>query len=194
MPVSEFLGRKRGGWRTDLLGLVRYHVCAPMPAISRTAIERVAAKEPRERSYRWCDARNESPRHGLPDSGCTARSGRMMFRAGWLLHSIPLAAAVGLALMAMQAPAVTHEYQTAVLQLLRSSEQEIAQYRASTRSTTRRLCRPLGRRFRNRHPLRGTEVRTRLPPPASQSELRSRDYGRQARRAWMAEIRGTRAR
>jgi len=40
---------------------------------------------------------------------------------------IPLAAALGLALMAMQAPAVTHEYQTALLQLVRSSEQEIAQ-------------------------------------------------------------------
>src|SRR5262245_50352767 len=71
----------------------------------------------------------------------------MMFLAGWLLHSIPLAAALGLALMAMQAPAVTHEYQTALLQLVRSSEQEIAQRRVSTRSTTRRLCRPLGRRF-----------------------------------------------
>ena len=91
----------------------------------------------------------------------------MMFLAGWLLHSIPLAAALGLALMAMQAPAVTHEYQTALLQLVRSSEQEIAQRRASTRSTTRRLCRPLGRRFRNRHLYAEPKVRIRLAPAAS---------------------------
>ena len=42
-----FSGASAVGWRTDLPGLVRYHVCAPMPAISRTAIERVVAKEPR---------------------------------------------------------------------------------------------------------------------------------------------------
>ena len=98
-----FSGASAVGWRTDLPGLVRYHVCAPMPDISRTAIERVVAKEPRERSYRWCGVRNGRLRHGLPDSGCSARSGRMIFLASWLLHSIPLAAALGLALMAMQA-------------------------------------------------------------------------------------------
>jgi hypothetical protein len=47
-----------------------------------------------------------------------------MFLAGWLLHSIRLAAALGLALVAMQAPAVTREYQAALLQLLRSSDQK----------------------------------------------------------------------
>jgi Protein of unknown function (DUF2937) len=55
----------------------------------------------------------------------------MMFLAGWLLHSIRLAVALGLALLAMQAPAVTREYQAALLQLVRSSEQEIAQRKAS---------------------------------------------------------------
>jgi ferredoxin len=70
----------------------------------------------------------------------------------------------------MQAPAVTHEYQTALLQLVRSSEQEIAQGRASTRSTTRRLCPPLGRRFRNRHLYAEPKVRIRLPPAESQAK------------------------
>ncbi len=55
----------------------------------------------------------------------------MMLLAGWLLHSIRLAAALGLALLAMQAPAVTREYQAALLQLVRSSDQEIAQRKAS---------------------------------------------------------------
>jgi hypothetical protein len=55
----------------------------------------------------------------------------MMFLGGWLLHSIRLAAALGLALVAMQAPAVTREYQAALLQLVRSSEEEIAQRKAS---------------------------------------------------------------
>jgi DUF2937 family protein len=54
-----------------------------------------------------------------------------MLLAGWLFHSIRLAAALGLALLAMQAPAVTREYQAALLQLVRSSEQEIAQRKAS---------------------------------------------------------------
>src|SRR4029077_2120394 len=49
----------------------------------------------------------------------------------WLLHSIRLAAALGLALVAMQAPAVTREYQAALLQLVRSSDQEIAQRKTS---------------------------------------------------------------
>src|SRR6266404_5164371 len=121
----------------------------------------------RARACRTGNWTSPGPRYGLPHSGCTARSGRMMFPAGWLLHSIPLAAALGLALMAMQAPAVTHEYQTALLQLVRSSEQEIAQRKASTRSTTRRLCRPRGRRFRNRHLYAEPKVRIRLPPPMS---------------------------
>jgi hypothetical protein len=55
----------------------------------------------------------------------------MMFLAGWLLHSIRLAAALGLALVAMQAPAVTREYQAALLQLVRSSDEEIVQRKAS---------------------------------------------------------------
>ena len=50
-----------------------------------------------------------------------------------LLHSIRLAAALGLALVAMQAPAVTREYQAALLQLVRSSDQEIAQRKTSAR-------------------------------------------------------------
>jgi len=54
-----------------------------------------------------------------------------MFLAGWLFHSIRLAAALGLALVTMQAPAVTREYQAALLQLVRSSDQEIAQRKAS---------------------------------------------------------------
>ena len=51
--------------------------------------------------------------------------------AAWLLHSIRLAAALGMALLAMQAPAITREYQAALLQLVRSSDQEIAQRKAS---------------------------------------------------------------
>jgi hypothetical protein len=54
-----------------------------------------------------------------------------MFLADWLLHSIRLAAALGLALVAMQAPAVTREYQAALLQPVRSSDEEIAQRKAS---------------------------------------------------------------
>jgi hypothetical protein len=38
----------------------------------------------------------------------------MMFLAGWLLRSIRLAAALGLALVAIQAPAATREYQAAL--------------------------------------------------------------------------------
>jgi hypothetical protein len=55
----------------------------------------------------------------------------MMLLAGWLFHSIRLAAALGLGLLAMQAPAVTPEYQAALLQLVRSSDEEIAQRKAS---------------------------------------------------------------
>jgi hypothetical protein len=55
----------------------------------------------------------------------------MMLLARWLLHSIRLAAALGLGLLAMQAPAVTREYQAALLQLVRSSDEEIAQRKAS---------------------------------------------------------------
>ena len=54
-----------------------------------------------------------------------------MILTAWLLHSIRLSAALGMALLAMQAPAVTREYQAALLQLVRSSDQEIAQRRAS---------------------------------------------------------------
>jgi len=54
-----------------------------------------------------------------------------MLLARWLFHSIRLAAALGLALVTMQAPAVTREYQAALLQLVRSSDQEIAQRKAS---------------------------------------------------------------
>src|SRR5215813_2638853 len=54
-----------------------------------------------------------------------------MLLAGWLIHSIRLAAALGAALLAMQAPAVTREYQAALLQLVRSSDQEIAQRKSS---------------------------------------------------------------
>ena len=55
----------------------------------------------------------------------------MMMLVGWLLHSIRLAAALGLGVLAMQAPAVTREYQAALLQLVRSSDQEIARREAS---------------------------------------------------------------
>lgn len=54
-----------------------------------------------------------------------------MILTAWLLHSIRLAAALGMALLAMQAPAVTREYEAALLQLVRSSDQEIAQRKAS---------------------------------------------------------------
>jgi Protein of unknown function (DUF2937) len=54
-----------------------------------------------------------------------------MFFAAWLFHSIRLAAALAIAVLAMQAPAVTREYQAALLQLVRSSDQEIAQRKAS---------------------------------------------------------------
>src|SRR5229473_3175533 len=53
-----------------------------------------------------------------------------MILAAWLLHSIRLAAALGMALLAMQAPAVTREYQAALLQLMRSSDKEIAERKA----------------------------------------------------------------
>lgn len=55
----------------------------------------------------------------------------MTLLTGWLLHSIRLATALGLALLAMQAPAVTREYQAALLQLVRNSDQEIAQRKSS---------------------------------------------------------------
>ena len=44
---------------------------------------------------------------------------------------------MGLALVAMQAPAVTHEYQAALLQLVRSSDQEIAQRKATDSEAAR---------------------------------------------------------
>lgn len=72
-------------------------------------------------------------RDALPDypGSSFLQHGGMMFLAGWLLHSIRLAAALGLALAAMQAPALTREYQAALLQLVRSADQEIAQRKAS---------------------------------------------------------------
>lgn len=54
-----------------------------------------------------------------------------MLLAAWLLNSIRLAAALGIAILAMQAPAVTREYQAALLQLVRSSDEDIAQRKAS---------------------------------------------------------------
>jgi hypothetical protein len=54
-----------------------------------------------------------------------------MLLVAWLLHSIRLAGALALALLAMQAPAVTREYQSALLQLVHSADQEIAQRTAS---------------------------------------------------------------
>jgi hypothetical protein len=54
-----------------------------------------------------------------------------MILTAWLLHSIRLAAALGTALLLMQAPAVTREYQAALLQLVRNSDQEIAERKAS---------------------------------------------------------------
>ena len=47
-----------------------------------------------------------------------------MILTAWLLHSIRLSAALGTALLLMQAPAVTREYQAALLQLVRSSDQD----------------------------------------------------------------------
>jgi hypothetical protein len=57
----------------------------------------------------------------------------IMILTAWVLHSIRLAAALGMAVVAMQAPAITREYQAALLQLVRSSDQEIAQRKASAR-------------------------------------------------------------
>ena len=54
-----------------------------------------------------------------------------MLLGAWLHNSIRLAAALGLAILAMQAPAVTREYQAALLQLVRSSDEDIAQRKAS---------------------------------------------------------------
>jgi hypothetical protein len=54
-----------------------------------------------------------------------------MLLASWFLNSIRLAAALGIAILAMQAPAVTREYQAALLQLVRSSDEDIAQRKAS---------------------------------------------------------------
>ena len=54
-----------------------------------------------------------------------------MLIATWLLRTIRLALALGIALLAMQAPAITREYQAALLQLVRSSDQEIAQRKTS---------------------------------------------------------------
>ena len=54
-----------------------------------------------------------------------------MLLATWLLNSIRLAAALAIAILAMQAPAVTREYQAALLQLVRSSDEDIAQRKAS---------------------------------------------------------------
>ena len=54
-----------------------------------------------------------------------------MLLGAWLLHSVRLAAALGMAIVVMQAPAVTREYQAALLQLVRSSGEDIAQRKAS---------------------------------------------------------------
>jgi hypothetical protein len=51
----------------------------------------------------------------------------MMLLGTWLLHSVRLAAVLGMAIVTMQAPAVTREYQAALLQLVRSAGEEIAQ-------------------------------------------------------------------
>jgi hypothetical protein len=90
-----------------------------------------------------------------------------MFLAGWLLHSIRLGAALGLALVAMQAPAVTREYQAALLQLVRSSDQEIAQRKTSAqrfygiaegevRGAFSPSCAPSNRRMRKPSPPHST--------------------------------------
>lgn len=54
-----------------------------------------------------------------------------MFLASWVGRSVRLAAALAMALAAMQAPAVTREYQSALLQLVRSADDEIGQREAS---------------------------------------------------------------
>jgi hypothetical protein len=51
----------------------------------------------------------------------------MMLLGAWFFHSVRLAAALGVAIVAMQAPAVTREYQAALLQLVRSAGEVIAQ-------------------------------------------------------------------
>src|SRR4029077_9906784 len=55
----------------------------------------------------------------------------MMLLGTWLLHSVRLAAGAWMAIVTMQAPAVTREYQAALLQLVRSAGEEIAQRKAS---------------------------------------------------------------
>jgi Protein of unknown function (DUF2937) len=54
-----------------------------------------------------------------------------MLVGAWLFHSMRLATALGVAILAMQAPAVTREYQAALLQLVRSAGEDIAQRKAS---------------------------------------------------------------
>jgi Protein of unknown function (DUF2937) len=56
-----------------------------------------------------------------------------MLVGAWLFHSMRLATALGVAILAMQAPAVTREYQAALLQLVRSAGEDIAQRKASAR-------------------------------------------------------------
>jgi hypothetical protein len=70
-------------------------------------------------TQRWSKEDSNSPSHPERQRSedrrkqVRSRDG-MMFLAGWLLRSIRLAAALGLALVAMQAPAATREYKAAL--------------------------------------------------------------------------------
>jgi len=54
-----------------------------------------------------------------------------MLSGAWLLHSVRLAAALGMAIVVMQAPAVTANIRRHSLQLMRSSGEDIAPRKAS---------------------------------------------------------------
>src|SRR5215469_9965668 len=57
----------------------------------------------------------------------------MRFLRRWLSHSVRLASALLLALIAMQAPAFTHDYATALLQVSADARRDIDQREAAAR-------------------------------------------------------------
>ena len=98
-----------------------------------------------------------------------------------------------LALVAMQAPAVTREYQAALLQLVRSSDQEIAQCKASLQREYGAGCQ--GKEDSRQNPALGTGpaperdggfclMNDRIPP-----NLRSNTAGYEAGHGWLLSAR-----
>src|SRR5207249_1070189 len=97
-----------------------------VPPALADAVERVAGKA--INLFHHCSI---SPRDRFKSNRALAANGATMLFGAWLLHSVRLAAALGIAIVAMQAPAVTREYQAALPQLVRSSAEDIAQRKAS---------------------------------------------------------------